>query len=50
MADVSLSAVLVEGEEIRLEVRGGTFKVAEAHLDAEVRLRPPKTDREMGAS
>lgn len=50
MADVSLSAVLVEGEEIRLEVRGGTFKVAEARLDAEVRLRPPKTDREMGAS
>lgn len=47
-AYLDLPALLVHREVIELAVRPGVWDVVEAHLDGEVRIRPPLVDRVLG--
>jgi hypothetical protein len=48
-AFVALPALLVHREALALEVRAGVWELAEARLDAEVRVRPPVISHLLGA-
>ncbi|AFZ47585.1 hypothetical protein Cyast_1624 [Cyanobacterium stanieri PCC 7202] len=49
-AYLPLSALLVENESIILEINSDYFSICEAHLNAQVIVRPPITDKQYGGS